>query len=298
MKANLKRGEKVLGLAITVPMAVYLLIFLLVPLLMLFYYSFTDYSVIWDTSWVGFQNYIDIFRYPEYVRSFLITLLLAVILTSVGLITGLLIAVFMNALHRGKDFVRVIWYIPSLLSMAIVSQFMNMFLSPDAGLNNIIEALGGDAVIWQDSTFWMMFWITVLLTWKGLGSTVILFIAGLNSISADVYEAGKIDGVNRIQEFFFITMPLIRPMFGFILITGFMGAMNTFEPVMLISKGGPDRSTRVILYCIYDEAFANFKYGFSCALSVIVAFLTFGLTLLNIRFTDNSIFKVKEEDLQ
>jgi ABC-type sugar transport system permease subunit len=155
-----------------------------------------------------------------------------------------------------------------------------------------VTALGGNNIVWRDSVFWMYFFIIAIVTWSGIGGTALLFIAGLNGISREIYEAAEIDGVNAFQKILCITLPLLKPMTGFILITGFIGSFNVFEPVMLVSEGGPDSATKVVLYRIYDEAFKNFNQGLSNALSVLVFVLVFILTLFNIRFTDSSIIKM------
>jgi len=146
-----KTKESAIGLLIVIPMVIYVLIFLLVPLLMLFYYSFTDYGIAIKEKWIGLQNFISIFRYPEYLDSFWITLKLAVLLTAFGMISGFLLSLAINSLKWGKGTIRVIWYLPGILSMAIVSQFITMFIAPNGTLNRIIEKLGNEPIVWTQS---------------------------------------------------------------------------------------------------------------------------------------------------
>ena len=140
------------------------------------------------------------------------------------------------------------------------------------------------SVAWKLSTFWMYFWIIFICVWKGLGATVILLVAGLNAIPPELYEAAELDGAGPVSKFFKITLPQLRPMLVFVMITSIIGAFNIFEPVQLISQGGPDGSTKVILYQIYNEAFQNGNNGMGSAIAVVVLLLLMGLTALNMRF--------------
>ena len=291
--------DNVKGWAVMTPILLYFSLFTIVPIVILFVMSFSNYGekIVagkFVSEWVGFKNYADVFRYPEYFKSILITFTIAVGVVVAGMFFGFLAAVAMKSISKGSTFFRMIWYIPGLLSGAIVSEFFNVMLANDGTINRILEALGQEMIFWKLSTGWMYFWIIFIVTWGGTGGTAMYFLAGLNGIDKSVYEAAELDGVNRRQKLAYITLPLLRPMLGYILITGFIGAFNIFEPVLLISNGGPDQSTKVILYRLYDEAFKNFKYGFSCALSVIVMFIVLILTFFNIKVSDSGILKVED----
>lgn len=297
---NKRQRDNIKGWAVMTPILIYFALFTVVPIVILFVMSFTNYGETikagkFVSEWVGWKNYADVFRYPEYFRSIFITFAIAVGVVAAGMTFGFLASLAMKAIVKGSTFFRMIWYIPGLLSGAIVSEFFNMMLANDGTINRIIESLGGQMIAWKLSTGWMYFWIIFIVTWGGTGGTAMYFLAGLNGIDKEIYEAAYLDGVNKRQKMWYITLPLLRPMLGYILITGFIGAFNIFEPVLLISNGGPDQSTKVVLYRLYDEAFKNFKYGFSCALSVIVMIIVLALTFINIRISDSGILKVEEK---
>ena len=295
-KGVIARYENRCGLLVVVPVFVYFLIFSLVPVIMLFWYAFRNYRIIWNVNeFVGFGNFALIFSNPDYYNSMLITLIMAMGIMAAGVIGGFFLALGMNAVSKGKGLYRTLWYIPALLPSAASSALFNMMLRPDGNLNDILGVFGAEPIIWQNYTGWMYFFIILIITWKGLGNTALLFIAGLNSVSKDIYEASELDGCVGLQRVFRITLPLIRPMLGFILITGFMGALNVFEPVLFISGGGPDGTTKVILYQIYDEAFVNDNHGLASALSVIVLFFAFILTFISMKITDDSMLKFEEK---
>ncbi len=283
------------GLIVIIPIFIYFVFFSLVPVVMLFWYAAREYRIIWNINeFVGFQNFIDIFSNPDYYNSMLITLAMAMGIMAAGVIGGFFLALGMNSVVRAKGLYRTLWYIPALLPTAASSVLFNMMLRPDGNLNDILGTFGIEPIIWQNYTGWMYFFIILIITWKGIGNTALLFIAGLNSVSKDIYEASELDGCTGLRRVLFITIPLIRPMLGFILITGFMGALNVFEPVLFISGGGPHGSTKVILYQIYDEAFVNDNHGLASALSVVVLFFAFILTFISMKITDDSMLKFDE----
>lgn len=291
--------ENVRGWCVMAPILVYFAVFTIIPIFILFFLSFSNYGQVitngkFTLQWVGFKNYKDIFVYAEYFKSILITFGIALGVVVCGMTFGLLVAVGLKKIGRLKGFFRTIWYIPALLSSAIVSQFFAILLQNDGIMNAILQALGKNPIYWKLSTGWMWFWIIFIVTWGGTGGTALYFLAGLNGIDNEIYEAASIDGAKGFSKFYYITLPLLKPMTGYILITGFIGAFNIFEPVMLLSQGGPDGSTKVILYRLYDEAFINRKYGFTCALSVIVMFIIMILTFINIKISDSNIYKVEK----
>lgn len=291
-----KARDNIKGLSVVVPVTLYYLLFTLVPLVMLFSYSFTNYNIVAgknDITW--FENYVRAFTTPEYFQSILITLIIAVLTMIIGMVTGFILAYLLNKLAFGKGLLRTIWYIPALISMAVISTLINIMLGPEGTMNKIFEFLGLGTQSWYDSVFWMYFWIIAIVAWKGLGGTALLFIAGLNGIDRSVLEAADIDGCTGIRRILHVTLPMMRPMLGYILITGFIGAFNIFEPVLMISEGGPDGLTKVILYRIWDQAFQNNNLGFASALSVIVFFIVLALTFVNMKITDDSMFRSKKK---
>ncbi len=278
-KADNLRGWAVLG-----PLILYHAVFGLVPLAIVLYYSLFEDDLFLGKTYVGLQNFITFFTDKEYYTLLFDTLLIAVFTIGLSIVFGLLLAKLMTSNIKGKGFYRTVYYLPVVISMAVIAQIANVWLEYNNGtVNNLIVGLGGQKIMWKDSTFWMYFWIIVICVWKGLGATVILFVAGLSGISTEIYEAADVDGANKFVKFFKITLPQLRPMFIFVLITSIIGAFNVFEPVQLISAGGPDGSTKVVLYQIYDEAFQNGNFGMGSAISVIVMVILFILTAINMK---------------
>ncbi len=282
-KRNLR--ENLRGWGIIGPIILYYFIFGIIPIIILFRYSFMQDDLFLGTQFVGFKNFVTIFTDNNYYVLFLATILIAVFTIGLSLVFGMLIALAVTQPLRGRGVYRTVYYIPVVISMAVVAQIANVWLSYNDGtFNNILNTLGMGSVAWKQSTFWMYFWIIFICVWKGLGATVILLVAGLNAIPPELYEAAELDGAGAVTKFFKITLPQLRPMLVFVMITSIIGAFNIFEPVQLISQGGPDGTTKVILFQIYNEAFQNGNYGMGSAIAVVVLVMLMILTALNMKF--------------
>ncbi len=275
------------------PMLVYYILFSVVPIALLFILCWTDWNgvngnifTLEGINFVGIEQFRKVFQ-PEYLKLIWNTALMGIIQLVVGMVLGFLIAQIFVMKIRGMYLFRTIWYLPTVCSMAVISQIFSLFLNPTYGIFNILlEKFGFEAIIWTDSTFWMFFWIIVIGIWKGLGGTCLYFMAGLNGVPVELYEAAAVDGVNKYQKMWYITIPMIKPMTSYVFITSCIGMWGTFETVQLISNGGPNQTTEVIMFLIYNQCFKNFNMGFGAALSVVLLFMVMILTIINFRLTN------------
>jgi len=171
-----------------------------------------------------------------------------------------------------------------LTSAAVTAQVAFAFISPyDGVLNEILKLFGQPIVVWTINASWMRAFIIVYSIWRGVGGPVVLFLAALQGIHREVYEAAMVDGANGAQMLLYITLPLLRPMIIFVLVTGMIGSFQIFEAVLLMSKGGPANKTNVMLLQIYNDAFVNTNMGLASAGSVIMAILLLGFSITNMR---------------
>lgn len=279
--------ENLFGWGILGPIILYFGIFTLIPLVMVFRYSTLDKTLFGPEVFVGFGNYKEIFTNSEYYRLFGATLLIAVFTIGISLVLGMVLALLMANPIKGKTVYRTIYYVPVVVSMAVVAQIVNVWLNYNNGtISNVFRSLGLEPIFFQRSTAWMFFWIILICTWKGLGATVILFVAGLAAIPPEIYEAAELDGANAWMRFWKITLPQMRSMLVFVIITSIINAFNVFEPVQLISGGGPDRTTEVIFFRIYSESFQNRRWGMGSAISVVVLIILMILSVFTMHFDD------------
>ena len=289
-KRGLNRHKVVFAWGWLIPMLIYYTIFSIVPVAMVIVFGFTDWNGLnfSEIKWIGFQNYINFFSDSEYLKIFGNTLIMGGLIMFFSIIVSFFVALLMNCNIHGKTIYRTIWYIPVVVSMAVVSELVFNMLDTSTGVINVIlRNWGFEPVMWSLSPAWLFFWIILVSIWKGLGGTIILFLAGMTSIPTEMYEAASIDGANKRQKLWYITLPGLRQMSAFILITASMGIFSIFEQVQLIARDQPD--VMVIMYQIYNEAFVNFNVGMGSALSVIVLILVCLVTILNMKVTKLNI---------
>ena len=271
---------------VLIPCIAVFLIMSVLPLELAVVLSFFEWNLVQTPTFVGFKNYVSVFTESSNLLMLGNTLLFGVANLVITFVFGFLTAAFFTAKIRGQSAFRVIWYIPSIISLSITAQLINTWIDGSTGvINTIISNLGGEKIVFTRSTGWMYFWILFVCAWRGMGSGALLFLAGMNGISRDVYEAADIDGVNRRQRFFRITIPCMSNMLAYILIVTVLGIFSFFEPVQLISNGGPNLSTRTLMFAIYDEAINNMNIGLATSICTIVLICGVTLTRLNFKFT-------------
>ncbi len=278
---------------ILTPILLYYSIFFLFPVIADVYVSFTKWNgIVGAPQWVGLTNY-RAFLKPPYPLTLFNTMLFAFTILILQTVIAFVIAVILNEKVIGRGVYRALWYIPTLTSAAVTAQVMFAFISPyDGVLNAILKALGRPIVIWNLDPNWMRTFIIVYSVWRGVGGPVVLFLAALQGIHREVYEAAMVDGASWGKLLRYITWPLLKPMTTFILITGTIGGFQIFETVMLISaggqanvasSGGPRGMTNVLLLQIYKDAFGSFDLGRAAAGSVVMAILLLWFSTWNMR---------------
>ena len=282
--AIIGRRDALIGWTVLIPIMLYFTIFALLPTMGVIVLSLFEWDGISNALFVGLDNFKELLLSPKYYQILWQTFIIGGVGLIVGFVVGFLIALLLNAQIKGRGVFRTIWYIPVLTSYAIIAQMFLIFLDPMNGtFNNILKSLGREPVIWQNSAFWMIFWITAFGVWKCAGGTAVLFLAGLQGVDRSYYEAAKIDGANYIQSTRYITWPLIRSMTIFVFITGVIGLFQVFDPIYKLTKGGPDNKTNVLVYQLYNDAFVNFRLGSGAAQSVLILLIVGTATYFTFR---------------
>ncbi|QNK54962.1 carbohydrate ABC transporter permease [Paenibacillus sp. PAMC21692] len=282
-----RHKEGIIGYSILSPMILYFSIFAVFPALFVIYLSLTEWTGVTGLpEWVGIKNFRTFFTQGDYVETLIRAGVYGLIILFCSLIIGLLIALLLNQKVFGSGAIRTIWYLPVLVPFAVVAQMVNTLLSPvDGVVKQMMVRFGMEPIVFQESALWMSFWLIIITVWKGVGSTVIIYLAGLQGIDTTLYEAGKVDGASRLKIFWYITIPCLRPITMFLLITGIIGSFQIFEPVQLITYGGPHGDTNIILYRIYQDAFQAFNFGMASASSVVVLVVTLILSVMQYRIS-------------
>lgn len=281
---SLQRRQRLEFWLIMTPILIYYSIFFIFPVVANLYISFTKWNGITGApTWVGLANY-KIYLTQNYPLIIFNTGLFAVTILLAQTMLAFFIAILLNQQIQARGLFRALWYVPTLTSTAIMAQVSLVVFSPyDGVLNMILKSLGKPIVIWTTDAFWMRLFIILFSIWRGVGGPVVLFLAALQGIHREIYEAAMVDGAKGWQLLYYITLPLLRPMLIFVLITGMIGSFQIFEAVLLMSKGGPSYKTTVMMLQIYYDAFINGRMGTAAAGAVVMAILLLWFSLTNMR---------------
>ena len=262
---------------VILPMAVFG-VFFLYPFVYAIYISFFDWGILGKVSSVGFRNYSDLWHDATFHKAIKNTLLYTVVVVPLEMALGLAVAMIVNAGIRGKTFFRAALYFPSLASSVAITTIAIYLLNSDGLLNRIV---GGNRAWFADekTALWS---IVGLNAWTTSGTVMLFYLAALQAISTDVYEAAALDGANTWRTFRKITFPLLRPAHFFVIVVFGIGALKIFDQAFLVSggRGGPNYATYTAVLYIYSQAFASFKFGLAAAAGVFLFVVIFLLTLV------------------
>ena len=206
----------------------------------------------------------------------------------VCLALGLIFATIINKYIMGKTVVKIMFFIPYIASVVAVCAVWQVLLQPSYGpVNQFLQAIGiENPPKWLVDFKWALPSVMVIYIWQQLGYYIIVFMAGLNGISKDVYEAAQIDGATGIRQFFSITVPLVAPTTFFLSVMGIIGSFKVFDQISVLTQGGPGNSTSVMAYYIYKTAFEDYKMGYANTLAWALFILIFLVTIVQWKFQD------------
>ncbi|TXK84031.1 sugar ABC transporter permease [Paenibacillus sp. N3.4] len=260
-------------------------LFVMIPLLIGCYYSFTNYNFYKTKDFVGLSNYALLMKDTLFWKSMGNTFVYAAGTIVPQLIIGLLFAALLNMSIRGRVFARASIYLPNVLSMVAVSMIWLWIYEPSLGIaNRFLETLGFGKVQWLFNPSTAMLSIILMSIWKSVGYNMIVYLAGLQSIPASLYEAAELDGASKLQQFLHVTIPMLRPTTFFLFVTACVNSFTVFEQVNIMTNGGPLNSTTTIVHQIYLRGFQDFRMGYASAMAMVLMLVVLGITILNFRF--------------
>jgi multiple sugar transport system permease protein len=245
--------------------------FILLPLAMTVYYSFTNYELLSPSHFIGLGNYRNLFSDPLLGQVYRNTALFVIMAVPLNVGLGLVLAVALNrSMPRWmRIFTRAAYFFPTLVGLIFVAIIWQFFFSTSNGIFNYYLGLFGiGPVPWLSGSGWVIPSIVILDVWKNVGLAMIILLAGLQSIPASYYEAARVDGASAWRQFRSITVPLLSPQLFFVLTLYLIGAIKVFDSIVVLTGGGPGNDSRSIVMYIYDQAFQNFKFGYASAVSV------------------------------
>lgn len=266
------------------PALILLGIFLFVPIAYLFYLSFTSGSfTAKGIHWVGLRNYLRLFTDAYFWQVIGNTCYFTIATVIPSLVIPLGLAVLLNQSLALRGLLRTAYFIPSITSVVAVGLGFRWLFQTQGPLNDWLMSLGLEPIPWLSSTIWAMPVLILLSTWKQLGLNMVVFLSGLQTIPQSRYEAAELDGADDWAKFWYITLPGLQPTLVFATITTAIFTLRSFEQVYIITSGGPLNSTNLLVYYIYQEAFARFEFGYAAAAATVLLAIALGLVYLQLR---------------
>lgn len=289
-KSNSIYRDNMWAYGMLAPFLIFFVLFVLYPLLKNLWYSFTNYNLGEKADFIGLSNYRELFQDYWFLESLKNTAVYA--LFSVVFLTalGLFISVLLNSRAKIVKAARVVMIFPYATSMVAVSMIWLYLLDPSIGfINKLLIQFGvSNPPYWLDDPQFALPSLIFINIWKNLGYCMIIYLAGLQGISKELYEAAMIDGAGFVQKHRHITLPQIAPVTFFVLVNNCIEAFKTFEQIQIMTQGGPITATTTVVHQIYQRAFLDFRMGYAAAMSVVLFLIIFAITLLNFRLFKNS----------
>jgi multiple sugar transport system permease protein len=271
------------------PNMVVFTVFVFVPIVLAFYMSLTEWSLIGDPIFVGFGNYVDMAQDADFWTALLNTLVYTVGTVPTSMALGLAAAVGLNRKLPGRALLRSIYFVPVIISLVATALIAAWMFNDNYGvINNALGALGLEPVPWLSSPRWAMPSLMITTLWIRLGFNMVVYLAALQSIPTELYDAARVDGANGRRRFVHITWPLLGPTTFLLLILNVIYSLHVFDLIYVMTGGGPGFSTTVLVQYIYQQAFQESQMGYASAIGVVLYLMLLIFTVFQWWFTRQS----------
>ena len=289
-----RTGEKLVDFALVLPALILLAIFTYYPVAKLVQISFTDWNLLKPTwNYVGLKNWQWLFAGSgaKYLwNSLKVTFVYTCGEIFVTIVGGMIFALLFNRATKAFTLMRAIIFVPKYVAMSSCAVVFLWILNTDYGvLNYALKAIGLQPVDWLNQTSTAMISVLMTTCWRVVGYGMMIYMAAMKGISPQYYEASAIDGANKVQQFFGITLPLLAPTTVFLLVTTFLSAMKVFQSVDILTSGGPARSTEVFVYLIYRYAMVDFRMDRAATSAVMFFVILLTITAATMKVSDNNV---------
>lgn len=283
---SLQKRESAAAYMYVSPWLLGFFLFTLIPMVASLYFSFTDYNIIDAPVWVGLKNYADLLDDSSFWQSLKVTLSFALMALPASLAFGLFLAVLLNQDIPFVKLWRTLYFLPSVLTgVAVVLLWVVLFNPKIGAINNALKLVGIKGPGWLHDPDWALFSLVIMSLW-GVGQTMIIYLAGLQSVPTDMYDAAKVDGAGMLRRFLNITIPMMSPVIFYNLIIGLIATFQYFTQAYIASAsigdevGGPVRSTLFYNIYLYQSGFKFFEMGYASALAWVLFIVILALTVL------------------
>jgi putative chitobiose transport system permease protein len=258
------------------------------PAVQAFYLSFTDYDSIAGTAtWQGLKNFERLLKDEVFWQTMRNTVVYLSGVVPVLVFVPLLLAIALNQKLRGMSFFRAAYYVPVIVSMVVAGIAWKFIYAENGLLDRLLQIVGIAGLPWLTSPSLALFSVMLVTIWKGLGYYMTIYLAGLQSIPADLYEAAAIDGSDRLTKHWDITIPLMRPYMLLVAVISAIAATKIFEEVYVMTKGGPRNSSKTVVYYLYQQGFGsnNPDLSYACTIGLVLFIIIFVLSIVNLKLS-------------
>lgn len=292
----LHRKQEMTAWFMSAPALIVLLLFLIAPFFLAFYYSFTNQLLLEPPKhhdhFVGLQNYHFLLSNNDFIGALLNNVKFTVVVVPVQTILALLLALLINNQLKFINFFRMIYFSPVVISMVVVSIVWSLLFTPGkAGfINSMLSYLTMGTFApkaWLHDPHTALIAIMILSIWQGVGFQMVIFLAGLQFIPGELYEAANIDGANKLQQFFYVTLPQLKNTTVFVMISTTIFSFKLFDQVMVLTDGGPQNSTNTLVYLMYSAGFTQYQVGYASAIAVIFFIIVLVISILQMKVTNS-----------
>lgn len=279
------------GLAFIAPAAILLTVFLFIPFLMTVGYSFTDYNILkpHEAQFTGLANFIRLTKDTVFMKSIINTFVFVILVVPIQFCVALGLALLINKKLKGIAIYRLAFFAPTVLSLVVVSILWTYIYNPDNGLlNSLLGSLGIGPFKFLNDPHTAMLCIVILSAWQGCGFQMMIFLSGLQDIPVYLYEAAEMDGANKFQQFWNITIPGLKNISVFIALQIVVSAFQLIIQPMMMTAGGPQNATMTIVYEVYQTGFRNNQMGYGSAMALVFTIMVLIITLIQNKLTSKS----------
>lgn len=273
------------GALMALPSMAVISLFIIIPIIYSLYMSLHDWNIMYNIKdFIGFDNYKEVFSDDRFWNALKNTVIYTVAYVPILVIASLLLAAFINEKFIGSGFFKSLFFIPAITSMAIIAIIFRFLLDGDIGYVSImLRRMGFNVPDFLRDPSTAMGAVVLTSAWRWIGFYMVIFLSGFNSIPDSLYEAAEIDGAGKLRQFFSISIPLLMPTISFALITNLINSFQVFDPVYVMTKGGPMFSTEVLVYYVYYMGFNVFDMGYASSMAFILFVIILLFTLIQLK---------------
>ncbi|MGX6970391.1 carbohydrate ABC transporter permease [Vagococcus bubulae] len=284
-KKRLKRKNTITAWSFILPNFIGFFIFTLIPVIFSFILAFMKWDSFNKAEYVGLANFQKMLQDETFWISLKNTFLYTIGVVPLTLICSIGLALLLNKKIKGISFFRTAFFFPYVTSLVAIAVVWNMLFHPTMGpINQVLKIFMENPPGWTSSSEWALFAVVIVSVWRGMGYYMILYLAGLQGIPKELYEASSMDGANKMKQFWNVTLPSLRPTTFFVTIMLVINCFKVFDLIQVMTDGGPGRATNVLVYQIYNEAFVKFNFGYASAISLVLFLIVLSITVIQFKW--------------